>query len=341
MVGVGLGVLVLAFGAILLYLNRKELEEELNQPERILSSHTATAEIDKREEVFEACFEVNYEDKVGQSEDIKVTEVQTPEIKERMEYMEAKMGNMEDYALQDKKEDAPLANKSDKRMRHTKVALLGEDEAWSYVTGGIFRRDPEASYGEIKDELAEVQKRFSAQIKVPVWFWADPSDPTNMKKVTKELTLHVNSHLAEVFKNIFEDIYEDPTKPVINLQDSGFGTWVLRGINWSDSNRPSAHALGCAIDINPSSGSYNIDGVRYGNNQYEHPMPYSIWRQLPETHTKYHVLYIGCPIVEIFKSYGFYWGGDWGYSDVDVMHLAYLGDYGCREVGSRNYLERR
>ena len=147
--------------------------------------------------------------------------------------------------------------------------------------------------------------------------------------------------IRNTFVHIFEDIYDDPSKPIINIADKGMGTWVLRGKNHNSANEMSAHALGCAIDINPSTGSVNINGKWYGNGYNQAVLSKEIWTQLPETHSKYHILYDGCPIVEVFKSYGFYWGGDWT-SPKDCMHLSYIGDGSdARLIGVSNYEQRK
>lgn len=222
------------------------------------------------------------------------------------------------------------------------VSVIGmnDSQAWSYLTDGQLTEYPDVPFKDVKDILKNVYNNHATQIEVKVWFWKNPADPEDMSKVTKTIKFTVHDKLAPVFKDIFNDIYSDKSKPIININDAGMGTWVLRGKGHSDYRTLSAHALGGAIDINPSTGSYLINGTTYGNDYGNKKMPYSIWKDLPETHTKYHVLYEDCPIVSIFKSYGFYWGGDWN-SGTDCMHLAYLGDGSGRKVGYQNYLKYR
>lgn len=218
------------------------------------------------------------------------------------------------------------------------VISLKDNEAWSFLTDGMLTEYPNVPYSEVKDVLRTVYENHATTITVSVWYWQNPDDPTDMHKETKSLRLTVHDKLANLFINIFNDIYEDPSQPVINIKDAGMGTWVLRGKGHSEYRTLSAHSLGGAIDINPSSGSFSINGSIYGNAYKAHKMSKDVWESLPESHTKYHVLYEDCPIVSIFKSYGFYWGGDWE-NGTDCMHLAYLGDGAGRKVGYENYLK--
>lgn len=231
-----------------------------------------------------------------------------------------------------------LSSKSEITLDNRNVISMSDNDAWSYFTDGIFTSYPAVPYGSIKQDLRDIYSKHAKQITVKVWFWKNPDDNTDMRKVTRTIKLTVHDKIAPLYENIFADIYNDKNKPVINIRDSGMGTWVLRGKNHSDYNTLSSHALGTAIDINPSTGSYMIDGTLYGNSYGATKMPYNVWKTLPETHTKYHVLYEDCPIVMVFKSYGFYWGGDWT-SGTDCMHLAFLGDGSGRKVGYANYLK--
>lgn len=218
--------------------------------------------------------------------------------------------------------------------------MLSEDDAWKLVSDGLYTQYPSGNFLENKDTLMEIQKRNTKTIKVKVWYWEDPSDDTNFNKVTAVKTFAVNSGIASLFEHAFEAIYNDPSQPVINLADGGMGTWVIRGKNHNNYARMSTHSLGCCIDLNPGTGSFYINGKWYGNAYGQRAMSKEIWENLPECHKKYHVLYAGSPIVEIFKSYGFVWGGDWE-SGTDPMHLSWIGEgSNTRSKGQANYTSR-
>lgn len=216
------------------------------------------------------------------------------------------------------------------------IINMDDNTAWSYITNGKITEYPSMPYAQIKGTVKEIANENTTNITVNVWYWEDPNDDSNMNKVTVQKTFTVNKNVASLFTHIFADIYADPSQPVINIADSAMGTWVLRGKMHSDYNTVSAHAFGTAIDINPSSGSYNIAGTWYGNGYGQQVMTRDIWEQLPECHQKYHVLYDESPIVKIFKAYGFYWGGDW-VDTKDNMHFAYIGDSPGRNAGIANY----
>jgi hypothetical protein len=221
------------------------------------------------------------------------------------------------------------------------IIMLSENDAWSYISNELFTEYPNGSFNDNKSILEKIQQANTETIVIRCWYWEDPSDDTNFNKITVLKTFAVNSSIAQLFEHAFNDIYNDPSQPVLNLADTGMGTWVLRGKNHNNSASLSAHSLGCCIDINPSTGSFKVNGTWYGNAYGHQTMSKEVWEQLPECHNKYHVLYDGCPIVEIFKSYGFVWGGDWS-STKDCMHLSFIGEgLNCRENGQSNYLSRR
>ena len=218
-----------------------------------------------------------------------------------------------------------------------RLILLDDNDAWKLLTGNRFSTYPTQPFIQIKPQIQEVYNTKKTTITVPIWYWANPSDDTDFTKVSMTKDWEVNEEIADICKQIFQDIYDHPSQPVINIADKGMGTWSVRGKMHNDYKTLSAHSIGASFDINPGTGSFNVNGTVYGNAYGNKPMPTEVWEKLPESHKKYHVLYVDSPIVSIFKSYGFYWGGDW-HSSHDCMHLAFLGDgINAREVGHDNF----
>lgn len=246
-------------------------------------------------------------------------------------YIETLDDNLKDYASTELQ--ITHMTEEDKRL-----IKMSEEEAWIMCSSSIFDSYPKQPYREIADLVSAIKEENTEDIVVKCWYWEDPSNDTNMNKITVDKKFTVNKAVAQLFTHIFEDIYECADQPIINIGDGAMGTWVLRGKNHNDNNTLSAHSIGTAIDINPSTGSYNIGGVWYGNGYGQNVMTTDIWNNLPESHQKYHVLYDNSSIVKVFKAYGFYWGGDWN-STKDNMHFGYIGDGSGREVGLNNYIQ--
>lgn len=225
-------------------------------------------------------------------------------------------------------------------MDDVKLISMSDNDAWAYLTDGALTSYPDVPYKDIEDIIKLIYKNNSETIKVKVWTWKNSSDKSDLSKKTVTISLNVHRKLSSIFEKIFYDIYNNEYKPVINVNDTGMGTWVLRGKNHSVYNTLSAHSLGTAIDINPSTGTFSVNGTTYGNSYGSSMMPYDVWNVLPDNQTKYNVLYEDSPIVQIFKSYGFYWGGDWA-CGTDSMHFAFLGDSSGRKKGFENYVQYR
>lgn len=218
------------------------------------------------------------------------------------------------------------------------LALLNERDAWLYITDGSIITDdfeynyPMISFGTLKQTIERVRREHSKYIAVKVWQWAGErnASSTDLTKVEKTIKLEVHEYLAPVLTQIFDEIFNAPDKPVLYSA----GSWVIRGKGNDDKRTPSAHSWGCCIDFNATT---NINGV--GNTQFATACTLEIFNSLPNTQAKYEMFYNGGTVVDTFKKYGFYWGGDWDKSSSDPMHFSFLGDIHAREAGVANYLQ--
>jgi hypothetical protein len=248
-------------------------------------------------------------------------------------FIETKDKGLTNYAAPQMTGDSIISNSD------SDIITMSDPDAWKLISGGIFTEYPSSPYSSIESQIKEIYNKYATTITVPIWYWSNPDNESDFNKTTHQLNLTVNANIANLWIHIFSDIYSQDSKPIINIKDYGMGTWALRGKNHNPNNTLSAHSLGTAIDINPSTGSFNINGNWYGNAYAQKVMDPSTWSSLPECHEKYQVIYEDCPIVKVFKSYGFYWGGDW--NTKDNMHFSFLGDSVGRAQGYENYLKYR
>ncbi len=138
-------------------------------------------------------------------------------------------------------------------------------------------------------------------ITVPVW-----KMNSSGKKYSSTMKLTIHKKLADGVSSIFKEIYELPMKfPVKTLL--GYSYRKVGGVGLSNSTLLSIHSFGAAIDINP--GDYDNDYfLGKGNDLRDKSNPYCI----PDE------------VIEIFASYGWFWGGDFEIC-ADTMHFQYLG----------------
>lgn len=138
-------------------------------------------------------------------------------------------------------------------------------------------------------------------ITVPVWKINSAG-----KKYSTTMKLTIHKKLADGVSNIFKEIYALPMKfPVKTLL--GYSYRKVGGVGLSNSTLLSIHSFGAAIDINP--GDYDNDYfLGKGNDLRDKSNPY----------------YIPDEVIEIFASYGWFWGGEFEIC-ADTMHFQYLG----------------
>ena len=117
---------------------------------------------------------------------------------------------------------------------------------------------------------------------------------TGTEDKTIELTVH--KKLADTYKRIFNELYL--MKFPINLASC----YCFRTMNnGSGTDALSHHSYGVALDINWDVNPH----IYYGT---------------PDESSQY---YINADVVNVFKSHGFYWGGDWNDPWTDWMHFTY------------------
>lgn len=153
------------------------------------------------------------------------------------------------------------------------------------------------------------------------FIWEGAAVPKNQSEVSKYLvpitvkiydekgksttmTLTVHKKLAEEFKAVFEDMY----KIKFRIKASQTAAYVWKNI--SGTGTISQHSYGLAIDINwndnPCFYNTNVD-VSKGYGGYKPGVnKFSVTQK----------------VIKIWKSHGFYWGGDWS-GKKDTMHFSY------------------
>lgn len=150
---------------------------------------------------------------------------------------------------------------------------------------------------ETKEAAASHMKTFN----VPVWKMTASGG-----KYASTYSITVHEKLARSVKCIFKEIYAlDIQFPIKQL--NGFMYRKVGGVGLSRSTLMSVHSFGAAIDINP--GDYDNDYfLGKGNDLRDKSNPYCI----PDE------------VIEIFKKYGWFWGGEFEIC-ADTMHFQYLG----------------
>ncbi len=136
--------------------------------------------------------------------------------------------------------------------------------------------------------------RMMETITINVWKY-----DSSGKKYADTARLTVNKNLKLNYLGAFDELF-----------DMGFPVKSVGCYNYRNTHggRLSEHALGTAVDINPDE-NYCLysDGTKVGRIYEPYKNPYSVTNE----------------VVEIFRKYGFGWGGDWG-STPDYMHFSYF-----------------
>lgn len=141
----------------------------------------------------------------------------------------------------------------------------------------------------------------------------------------------VNAAISEDVLNIFKELFaaeyeinsmylidnywtgEGTSSDTASIQENNTSAFCYRVITGGSSL--SNHAYGCAIDINPQQNPYiwySEDGAQW---YHENAAPY-----VDRTTGDPHVIVEGDVCCDIFKKYGFSWGGNWS-NPVDYQHF--------------------
>lgn len=190
-----------------------------------------------------------------------------------------------------------------------------DEEKWYNLTGGRYKSRAEATarYHDNFEEEKAYWDNYVVTIKVPIWEWADRSKTA---VIEREKHLKVNPNLATYWTNFFTDLHEAPEHYVIN----SLGCYNYRAaVNASSSI--SAHAMGCAVDINPSS-----DGMGYRYTAGEGSDVWKPWRSVNDippdkAYLKQEVCCFDSTWRDISNSYKLNWGATW--TNPDGMHFSF------------------
>ncbi len=141
---------------------------------------------------------------------------------------------------------------------------------------------------------AERSRQMMETIKAQVWKLDENGEP-----YPASVSVTVNKNLKNNYINVFNELF------AIGFPIKSAGCYNYRNTH---GGRLSEHALGTAIDINPDENCcVYSDGEKVGSVYLPYKNPYSV---TPE-------------VVNIFKKYGFCWGGEWT-GTVDHMHFSYF-----------------
>ena len=171
--------------------------------------------------------------------------------------------------------------------------IFGDSAKYRYLV-----TDPPAGYADAAEASMHI-----TTVEVPVWRIGRGG-----KKYASSYSFEINVKLAKNISAVFREIYELPQKyPVKKLK-----TFKYRQIGGSCSGSSrsieangvlSMHSFGTAIDVNPA-----VNGLYYMHDGRNPQSPY----------------YLPDEVIDIFKKYGWVWGGDWD-EYVDTMHFQYTG----------------
>lgn len=215
---------------------------------------------------------------------------------------------MADYGSQDAaKIGTPECEQPSYEISNADIQTLikmSDSEAWKELVGfNAANYPPEVSESSIGSRMVFIT--------VPMRKWDDSggTDPQKNTKMVKQ-QIQVNAALADLWLAFFTDVYNEATDFVIGSFD---GCYVYKRTNGT----LSAHAYGAACDINASTSGNGLGTTSYSKEK---------WETLPESRSKYQIVYKGSKVVEIAHRYTLINGSDW-YSSNDAMHFSFIRDW--------------
>jgi len=146
------------------------------------------------------------------------------------------------------------------------------------------------------------------------------------KEHTGELIVNqsVANDVVAIFKKLYEIRYPIRMMQLVsNYNGSDFAsieadnTSAFNCRNVDGTNRWSKHSFGKAIDINPIENPYVS---RSGHISHKKSLPFALRAHQDNSAAQRAVILNNDPIVKIFKSHGWRWGGNW-HSIKDYQHF--------------------
>lgn len=178
-----------------------------------------------------------------------------------------------------------------------------DKQAWRAITGTAYSSRPTSSQVS-KSIMDKRMKKIAVK-----------------KRIAPEYSgvqiMIVNKVIAPLWEEFFNDLYEQCQDFYIVSYD---GAYVYREA--TGSTKMSAHAFGCAVDINAG-----IKGNGYGQKPYR-----KFFRNLLINDTvKYSTVYFDSPMLAIAHKYTLVNGADWSKPN-DAMHFSFIGDWTREEA---------
>ena len=155
-------------------------------------------------------------------------------------------------------------------------------------------------------------------VEVPIRRWNSGGGSNPATDTHQEIyKLRANKALLPLWKAFFEDVYNNAPNFVIASMNGCYNYRSVRG-----GGSLSAHAYAAACDINADTKGNGFKVRSYTKSQ---------WEKLPENRTKYQVVYIGSPVVQIAHKYTLINGADFK-SPNDSMHFTYIRDWYRKDI---------